>query len=122
MSVCQGEKILRALQKVDEGLCRPLYALFITDAWLEGKDLAHWKKKEVLEWVLQKEKLYYHKQVEELAGKRNVRLKKIMDQIRVAATLYRDISLGALETDYPELWRAEAAEESLLLVTVHGLA
>lgn len=48
--------ILDTLKSVDREGKRPLYALFIADAWLNDKELRKWDRKDALEYLLKKER------------------------------------------------------------------
>ena len=48
--------IIETLKKIDTQLKRPLYALFLTDAYLMGNDLRTWDREDALEYVYLKER------------------------------------------------------------------
>jgi len=48
--------IIETLKKIDPELRRPLYALFVTDAYLVGNDLRTWDRESALEYVYLKER------------------------------------------------------------------
>ncbi len=47
--------IMNTLKSVDREGKRPLYALFIADAWLNDEELRKWDRKDALEYLLKKE-------------------------------------------------------------------
>ena len=47
--------ISRTLKSVDRENRRPLYALFIADAWLNEEDLRHWNRMDALDYLLGRE-------------------------------------------------------------------
>ena len=100
----QSDQLLQILQRVDEGLYRPLYALFIADAWMNDENPTHWDKNRILEYVIQKENSYYHQKANLLAGEHNKRLCNTLDDIRTVATIHRDITITELSECYPKIW------------------
>ena len=100
----QSGQLFQILQTVDEGLCRPLYALFIADAWVHDNNPIHWDKNRILEYVIQKENSYYHKKADQLAGEHNKRLCNTLDDIRAVATIHGDITITELSECYPNIW------------------
>ena len=50
------ELIVETLKSVDSEGRRPLYALFIADAWLDDEELRKWDRKDALEYLLKKER------------------------------------------------------------------
>ena len=69
------------LQKIDEEV-RPLFALFVCDAWCEGKDIRHWKQKEALESVKNKEFGRITKFIEDKYKYEEEKHELIFDQVR----------------------------------------
>lgn len=50
------KNILEALSEVDPGVCRPLFAMFITDAWVDGNlNLQDWDRDSAVKYVANKE-------------------------------------------------------------------
>lgn len=47
--------LFKTLKIIDPQLIRPIYSLFITDAFLVGNNPIHWKRTDALEYVYQKE-------------------------------------------------------------------
>ncbi len=47
--------IVNTLKTVDSEQMRPVYALFIADAWINNKDLTHWDRDDALLYLLDKE-------------------------------------------------------------------
>lgn len=48
--------MMNTLKEVDSELERPLYALFIADAWLNHEDLLKWNRKDALDYLLRRER------------------------------------------------------------------
>ena len=47
--------LLDRLKAIDGDLRRPLYALFLTGAWMQGEDPAHWDRRDVLDYITDRE-------------------------------------------------------------------
>ena len=96
--------LLQALQTVDPELQRPLYALFVADAWVQGKDPTQWDRKQILQYVLDREQDYTDSKICQLAGGQNQRLRLAVRQIQAVATICGELSLEELQNGYPRLW------------------
>ncbi|MCL2476581.1 leucine-rich repeat domain-containing protein [Candidatus Bathycorpusculum sp.] len=57
--------IIKTLKKIDSNLCRPLYALFLTDAQIHGDNLLNWDRSHALKYVCEREQ----KRIEEYIQK-----------------------------------------------------
>lgn len=99
----QDKNLLDALKRIDPDLHRPLYALFITDAWANGDEPEQWSREQILQYVLQREQGYFQQKCNSLL-RSNVRLQAILQEIRVAATIWGDLTLEQLQIEYPDLW------------------
>ena len=51
----QCKTLMDRLYAIDPDLRRPLYALFLTGAWMDGQDPARWNRERVLEDIIKKE-------------------------------------------------------------------
>ncbi|MBR3084134.1 MAG: SIR2 family protein, partial [Oscillospiraceae bacterium] len=49
------QMLLDKLDEIDPGLRRPLYALFLTDAWMDGQDVTHWDRERAMDEILDRE-------------------------------------------------------------------
>lgn len=47
--------LLQKLKMIDPNLYRPLFVLFLTDAYMAGKEPEHWDREDVLHYVIQRE-------------------------------------------------------------------
>lgn len=95
--------LLDALKRIDPDSYRPLYALFIIDAWANGDEPKQWSREQILQYVLKREQDYFQQKCNSLLG-RNVKLQAILQEIRVAATIWGDLTLEQLQIEYPDLW------------------
>lgn len=94
------------LQNIDKSLMRPLFALFLTDAFADGYNPEHWDKTKALDILSRKEKNLRHARIRE-SFRNSERIDIIyrhFDMLWAVATIYDGISLGALKTQYPTIW------------------
>lgn len=101
----KAQQLLETLKTTDPELRRPLYAMFLTDAWANGKEPEQWGQKAVLDYVLQRENEYFEEKTKETIG--NIpRLKKNLNKLRLVATIWDGITLEQVAQEYPKLWEA----------------
>lgn len=100
-------KLLGILENIDKDLKRPLYALFISDAWLENpNNPTKWNRNEVLDYMYERENDYYHNKIKDFFNNiPNVKLNKIIDKIRMIATIYDGITVIELENKYLNIYK-----------------
>lgn len=110
LSAEQEAKLLEVLGRIDPNLCRPLYALFLTDIWLNDSTLEQRDQKEVLQYILRREKNYFKEKCNSLIGN-NARLFAIIQKIRIVSTIWGDLCLDQLKKMYPNLWRSLQQQE-----------
>ena len=96
----QAQQLLETLKTTDSGLRRPLYAMFLTDAWANGEKPERWGQKAVLDYVLQREKEYF----EEKLGPKLRDLSDVFCQLRLVATIWDGITPEQVAQEYPKLW------------------
>ena len=99
------ENLLETLEKVDPGLRRPLYAMFIADAYCENEDPRYWDRDKVLDWVTDKEDSLLAKKINVYTGQKNVKQKKAFETVRFIATINGDISIDSIKDKYQDCWR-----------------
>ena len=100
--------IIKTLKSVDRENRRPLYALFIADAWLNEEDLRHWDRKDALDYLLGREAKRLSAVVDDPQNGLNIiARKKYTDAIRhlfALATYLGSIDLSEylplIETEY----------------------
>lgn len=99
----KAQQLLKTLKTTDPGLRRPLYAMFLTDAWANGKEPEQWGQKAVLDYVLQRENEYFEEKTKETIG--NIpRLKNNLNKLRMVATVWNDIAPEQVAQEYSQLW------------------
>ena len=96
----KGQQLLDTLKTTDPGLWRPLYAMFLTDAWANGEEPERWGQKAVLDYVLQRENEYF----EEKLGPKLYDLSDVMCQLRLVTTIWDGITPEQVAQEYPHLW------------------
>lgn len=96
----KGQQLLNTLKTTDPELRRPLYAMFLTDAWANGEKPEKWGQKAVLDYVLQRENEYF----EEKLGAKLYDLSEVFCQLRLVATIWDGITPEQVAQEYPHLW------------------
>ena len=96
----KGQQLLDTLKTTDPELRRPLYAMFLTDAWANGKEPEQWGQETVLDYVLQRENEYF----EEKLGPKLYDLSEVFYQLRLVTTIWDGITLEQVAQEYPKLW------------------
>ena len=97
-----GPELLAALDAVDPGLRRPLYALFLTDAWLRGLEPRAWQPEVLLGHVLDNERRLLRERVQALnKGVHPDRLLSRVEEVLRFATALQDAEAEALSALTP---------------------
>ena len=96
----KGQQLLDTLKITDPELRRPLYAMFLTDAWANGEKPEQWGQKAVLDYVLKRENEYF----EEKLGPKLYDLSEVFCQLRLVATIWDGITPEQVAQEYPHLW------------------
>lgn len=123
------EMLLKKLKDIDPDLCRPLYAMFLTDAFLAGKEPEKWSQEDVLDYVLEREQKRLDFCIAHVTGVENgdKKLFAVCQFILCLATVLQDIKVDALQEICPEQWKivqdkAENFETSAALLEQIGIA
>lgn len=96
----KAQQLLETLKITDSELRRPLYAMFLTDAWANGEEPEQWGQKAVLDYVLKRENEYF----EEKLGPKLYDLSEVFCQLRLVATIWDGITPEQVAQEYPQLW------------------
>ena len=88
------------LNKIDEALCRPLYALFLVDAWIRKENPFKWDKSQTLDYVVHKEKERAEKSLENQIGRSDIRLNNAFFRIKAMATVMEGLSIPQQALEY----------------------
>ena len=103
----QKQMLLNKLKAIDSDLCRPLYAMFLADAYVNSNDIEQWKREDILDYVISREKKRLQFSI------RNVMHTTIMDQklynacvyLQCAATVLQDVPVENLQKLFPDVWK-----------------
>lgn len=101
----QAQQLVETLKITDPELRRPLYAMFLTDAWVNGEKPEKWGQKAVLDYVLQRENEYFEEKAKKTIENK-LRLRKILNELRLVATIWDGITPEQVAQEYPKLWEA----------------
>ena len=101
----KAQQLLETLKNTDPELRRPLYAMFLTDAWANEEKPEKWGQKAVLDYVLQRENEYFEEKAKKTIENK-LRLRKILSKLRLVATIWDGITLEKVAQEYPKLWEA----------------
>lgn len=123
----QVEMLLKKLKTVDPYLCRPLYAMFLTDAYIEGNNPEQWNQEDILDYVIEREINRLKFNIKQIMGSHDDKLLCDCMSLQCAATILMGISLEDIKELFPEKWsiiegksnRFESPEELLAKI---GLA
>lgn len=96
----QAQQLLETLKNTDPELRRPLYAMFLTDAWANGEEPEQWGQEAVLDDVLKRENEYF----EEKLGPKLYDLSEVFCHLRLVATIWDGITPEQVAQEYPRLW------------------
>ena len=121
--------LYQKLKEIDPDLCRPLYAMFLTDAFLDGKEPEHWNQKDVLDYVLEREEKRLDFRIAHVTGaiKGDKKLLATCRLLLCLATVSQNIKIKDLRELCPEEWeiietKAENFETPEALLEQIGIA
>lgn len=120
------EMLLQKLRTIDPNMYRPLYAMFLTDAYIEGNDPERWSREDILDYIIGRENKRLSFNVGQIMGSEDSKLFSVCKYILCLATVFQDISLYTLKELCPEKWdivekKAERFETPEELLTRIGL-
>lgn len=101
------QMLLHKLKTIDPDLCRPLYAMFLTDAYMDSNDPEQWKREDILNYVIDREKKRLKFTI------RDVMPTDIIDQklynscvyLQCVATVLQDVYVENLQELFPNIWK-----------------
>lgn len=96
----KAQQLVETLKITDPELRRPLYAMFLTDAWVNGEKPEQWGQEAVLDDVLKRENEYF----EEKLGPKLYDLSEVFCHLRLVATIWDGITPEQVAQEYPQLW------------------
>ena len=98
------ELLLQKLKSVDPELCRPLYAMFLTDAYVSGQNPKQWNRKDILDYVAVREQKRLKFNIQQTFGKPDEKLYAACLYLYSMATVLQDVSLEELQQLCPDIW------------------
>ena len=109
------QMLLDKLDEIDPGLRRPLYALFLTDAWMDGQDVTHWDRERAMDEILDREARLLDERIRQVAGQSRANralLAACLDLQRFATARTGSAEPGELPSRCPAQYKliAQAAE------------
>ena len=100
----QKQVLLQKLKTIDPELCRPLYALFLTDAYVNGQNPERWNKNDVLDYIKEREESRLKFNIKQVLGGIDEKLWDACLWLQYTATVLQDASLQDLKLLCPESW------------------
>lgn len=102
-----SQMLLQKLKAIDPSLCRPLYAMFLTDVYIESNDIEQWNRTDILNYVISREKKRMQFTI------KNVMQTDLLDQklynacvyLQCAATALQGVSVEKLPELFPDIWK-----------------
>ena len=109
--------LLDKLDEIDPGLRRPLYALFLTDAWMDGQDVTHWDRERAMDEILDREARLLDERIRQVTGQSRANrtlLAACLDLQRFATARTGSAEPGELPSRCPAQYKliAQAAERA----------
>lgn len=100
------QELLQKLKIVDSKLCRPVYAMFLTDAYMEGKDPKQWNREHILNYMIKRENKRLEFNIRQTIAKegRSEKFYAACLYLQSVATVLQDVSLEEIEVFCPEVW------------------
>ncbi len=100
------ENLINILHVIDEDYMRPLYALFIVDAWSEGFDLANCKLESIIEWIIERENRHRANTIRESVGDSRVNMRRVksINTLLFISTYNGGIDLDTFKEKYRVYW------------------
>ena len=96
--------LLQKLKTIDPGLCRPLYAMFLTDAYVSGQNPEQWNRTDILDYVTIREQKRLKFNIEQTFGMPDEKLYAACLYLYSIATVFQDVSLEELQQLCPDIW------------------
>ena len=96
--------LLQKLKSIDPGFCRPLYAMFLTDAYVSGRDPKQWTRKDILDYLIEREQKRLKFSIQQTFGKPDEKLYTACLYLYGMATVLQNMSLEDLQQLCPNIW------------------
>ena len=98
------QMLLQKLKSIDPVLYRPLYALFLTDAYVAGKNPEQWGRNDILDYVITREQKRLKFNIKHVLGRSDEKLYDACLHLYSMATVLQDASLEELQLLCPDIW------------------
>ena len=109
------QMLLRKLKTIDPVLCRPLYALFLTDAYVSGNTPEQWDRNDVLDYITMREQGRLKFNIRHTFGKLDEKLYAACLYLYSMATVLQDTPLEELQLLCPDTWDIIQKKQNSLL-------
>lgn len=105
LPIKEKKLLLQKLKSIDPELCRPLYAMFLTDAYMAGQNPEHWNCDDILDYVIKREqdRLKFNLQ-RPLGMPLDENLYNACLYLQIMATVLQNASLETLKKLCPRKW------------------
>lgn len=97
LSINESNKLICYLREIDPGLRRPLYALFIVDAWIDGINISKLNSSNILDYILEKEIDRIKSAFFNTLGKKNIPILKAYEEVLTLATMTGSLSISEVK-------------------------
>lgn len=108
LKLAEEEKhfLLQKLKIVDSDFIRPLYAMFITDAYIDGENPLQWNREEILDYVIGREHDRLDFSIRHIMGlkRQDGKLFSACQYLQCAATVLQGASVQRLRAYFPDVW------------------
>lgn len=102
-----SQMLLQKLKTIDPSMCRPLYAMLLTDAYIESNDIEQWKRTDILNYVISREKKRIQFTI------KNVMHTDLLDKklynaciyLKCTATALQGVPVEKLTELLPDIWK-----------------
>ncbi len=98
------ELLLQKLKEIDLDFCRPLYALFLTDAYLEGENPERWNREDILDYFIKRENKRLEFSIRQVIGIKDKKLFSSCQYLYCIATVLQDIPINIVKDLCSDTW------------------
>lgn len=98
------QHLLQTLKSIDPILYRPLYALFLTDAYVTGQNPEHWNRNDILDYITIREQKRLNFNIRHTLRKSDEKLYAACLHLYSVATVLQNASLEELQMLCPNTW------------------
>ena len=101
------QMLLQKLKTIDPSLCRPLYAMFLTDVYIDSNDIEQWKKTDFLNYVtgLETNRIKFSIRNVMHTEQTDPKLYNACVYLQCAATALQGIPVENLPELFPDIWK-----------------